>query len=254
MITLSYACCEKCKHTAATPCAKYVSCRIEGPLCHENEDCRRQRREQMARVTQPAEWPVKQILVCAGTGCASSGSVRLIEIVREEIAARGLDENVRVRSTGCHGFCEQGPIIVIEPDKTFYTKARPSDIREIIEKDVIGGAKVERMLYRDPATGEWAATYENVNFYAQQRRVVLANCGQINPERISQYMARDGYRGLEKALWSMTPEAVVEEVRRSGLRGRGGAGFPTGVKWDLCRRAEGQKKYVVCNADEGDPG
>jgi NADH-quinone oxidoreductase subunit F len=231
-----------------------VSCRISGPLCHDDEDCRRQRREQIARITHPAELPVKQILVCAGTGCASSGASRLIEIVREEIAARGLEDRARVRSTGCHGFCEQGPIVVIEPDKTFYTKVKPSDIREIMERDVVGGEKAERLLYRDPATGECAATYENVNFYARQQRIVLANCGQINPERSSQYFISGGYLGLEKALQTMTPAEVVETVRRSGLRGRGGAGFPTGVKWDLCRRAAGEKKYIVCNADEGDPG
>jgi NADH-quinone oxidoreductase subunit F len=231
-----------------------VRCRLSGPLCHDDEDCRRQRREQIARITNPAELPVKQILLCAGTGCASSGALRLMEIVREGIAARGLEERVRVRSTGCHGFCEQGPIVVIEPGKTFYTGVKPSDIREIMERDVVGGEKVERLLYRDPTTGEWAATYENVNFYARQQRIVLANCGQINPERISQYFISGGYGGLEKALQTMTPAEVVETVRRSGLRGRGGAGFPTGVKWDLCRRAAGEKKYIVCNADEGDPG
>jgi NADH-quinone oxidoreductase subunit F len=212
--------------------------------------CRQRREELKARTTNPA---VKQILVCAGTGCASSGSVRLLELIREEITTRQLEETVQVRSTGCHGFCEQGPIVVIEPDKTFYTKVKPSDIPEIMEKDVVGGEKVTRMLYRDPQTGEWAGTYENVNFYAKQTRIVLAKCGQINPERLSQYFAAGGYLGLEYAL-DMEPAAIIAEVKAAGVRGRGGAGFPTGLKWEFCRNAPGDKKYIVCNADEGDPG
>jgi NADH-quinone oxidoreductase subunit F len=196
----------------------------------------------------------KQILICTGTGCVSSGSQRLIELVREELVNNQLDELVRVRSTGCHGFCEQGPIVIIEPDKTFYTKVKPSDIPEIIATDIVGGKKVERLLYRDPVSGESAVTYETVNFYAKQNRIILNNCGQINPERISHYLARQGYQALEKVLHTMTPEEVIEEVRKAGLRGRGGAGFPTGLKWSFCRKAQGDKKYIICNADEGDPG
>lgn len=253
MQTLAYPCCDKCKHTASNPCEKYIGCRIEGPLCHDDPECRQKRQVLLAKMYNPPGM-TKQILICTGTGCVSSGSQRLIELVREELANRNLDETVRVRSTGCHGFCEQGPIVIIEPDKTFYTKVKSSDIQEIIETDIVGGKKVEKLLYRDPVSGESAGTYENVNFYAKQNRIILNNCGQINPERISHYMSKKGYQGLEKVLQTMEPAEVIEEVKRAGLRGRGGAGFPTGLKWSLCRNAEGDKKYVICNADEGDPG
>jgi len=253
MQTLAYPCCEKCNHSALTPCRDYIRCRIEGPLCHDDPACRQKRQELLANMHDP-EGLTKQILICTGTGCVSSGSQRLIELVREELVNNQLDELVRVRSTGCHGFCEQGPIVIIEPDKTFYTKVKPSDIPEIIATDIVGGKKVERLLYRDPVSGESAVTYETVNFYAKQNRIILNNCGQINPERISHYLARQGYQALEKVLHTMTPEEVIEEVRKAGLRGRGGAGFPTGLKWSFCRKAQGDKKYIICNADEGDPG
>lgn len=253
MQTLAYPCCEKCHHTPSNPCADYIKCRSEGPLCHDDSACRRRRQELMARMYDPAG-VTKQILVCTGTGCASSGSHRLIDLVRAELVKRKLDEIVRVRSTGCHGFCEQGPIIIIEPAKTFYTKVKSSDIQEIIEKDIVGGQKVERLLYHDPVSGESAVTYDSVNFYAKQNRIILNNCGQINPERISHYMARKGYQALEKVLHTMQPEEVIEEIKKSGLRGRGGAGFLTGIKWSLCQKAVGDKKYIICNADEGDPG
>jgi NADH-quinone oxidoreductase subunit F len=253
MQTLAYPCCEKCHHTPSNPCKNYINCRIQGPFCHDDEECRQKRQKLLARMHKPAGM-TKQILICTGTGCVSSGSPRLLELVRTELAKRGLEEIVRVRSTGCHGFCEQGPILIIEPDKTFYTKVKPSDIAEIIEIDIVGGQKVERLLYHDPISGESAITYDTVNFYAKQKRIILNNCGQINPERISHYMARNGYLALEKVLLNMKPEDVIEEIKRSGLRGRGGAGFPTGLKWDFCRKAQGDKKYVICNADEGDPG
>lgn len=253
MQTLAYPCCEKCNHSALTPCRDYIRCRIEGPLCHDDPACRQKRLELLANMHDP-EGLTKQILICTGTGCVSSGSQRLIELVREELVNNQLDELVRVRSTGCHGFCEQGPIVIIEPDKTFYTKVKPSDIPEIITSDIVGGKKVERLLYRDPVSGESAVTYETVNFYAKQNRIILNNCGQINPERISHYLAKQGYKALEKVLHTMKPEEVIEEVRKAGLRGRGGAGFPTGLKWSFCRKAKGDKKYIICNADEGDPG
>lgn len=254
MQTLAYPCCEKCHHTVLAPCEKYIRCRLEGPLCHDDEDCREKRRTLIAAMDDPAGIEVKQVLICTGTGCVSSGSQRLIELVRKELSERGLDEIVRVRSTGCHGFCEQGPIMIIEPDKTFYTKVKPSDIGEIVEKGIINGVKIDRLLYKDPVSGESAVSYETVNFYAKQNRIILNNCGHINPERISHYMAKKGYRALEKALHTMSPDQVIEEIKNSGLRGRGGAGFPTGLKWDLCRKAKGDKKYIICNADEGDPG
>lgn len=253
MQTLAYPCCEKCHHTPSDPCEKYIRCRTEGPLCHDDPECKRKRKDLLAKMHNPDK-TTKQILICTGTGCVSSGSQRLIDLVREELVQRNLDETVRVRSTGCHGFCEQGPIVIIEPDKTFYTKVKSTDIREIIEKDIIRDEKVERLLYRDPVSGESAVTYESVNFYAKQNRIVLNNCGQINPERISHYMSKKGYQALEKVLQTMEPDDIIEEMKKSGLRGRGGAGFPTGLKWSFCRKARGDKKYVICNADEGDPG
>ncbi len=254
MEALSHNCCEKCNHSVQTPCKDYVRCRTEGPLCHDDDDCRNERARLLAKMTNPADISMRQILICTGTGCASSGSNRLIELTREELAKRGLDENIQVRSTGCHGFCEQGPILIIEPEKTFYTKVKPSDIKDIIEKDVIGGEKVDRLLFKDPLSGETARTYESVNFYAKQNRIILSKCGLINPERVSQYFAHKGYSALEKVLHNMQPEEVIDEIKKSGLRGRGGAGFPTGLKWSFCRAAEGDKKYIICNADEGDPG
>ncbi len=253
MQTLAYPCCEKCNHTPLTPCRNYIHCRTEGPLCHDDPDCKQKRQDLLDKMYTPVGM-TKQILICTGTGCVSSGSQRLIELVREELVKRNLDEVVRVRSTGCHGFCEQGPILIIEPDKTFYTKVKPSDITEIIEADIVNGQKVERLLYCDPVSGQSAVTYENVNFYAKQNRIILNNCGQINPERISHYMAKKGYQALEKVLHTMEPDEVIEAVKKSGLRGRGGAGFPTGLKWSFCRKAHGDKKYIICNADEGDPG
>jgi len=253
MQTLAYPCCEKCKHSPLTPCTDYIQCRTEGPLCHVDPECTRKRQELLAKMYDP-EGMTRQILICTGTGCVSSGSQKLIELVRAELAERNLDETVRVRSTGCHGFCEQGPILIIEPEKTFYTKVKSSDISEIIQKDIVGGEKLDRLLYRDPVSGESAGTYETVNFYAKQKRIILNNCGQINPERISHYMSKKGYQALATVLHTMKPEEVIEEVKKSGLRGRGGAGFPTGRKWSSCRNAQGDKKYVICNADEGDPG
>lgn len=196
----------------------------------------------------------RQILVCTGTGCSSTGALSLIELLNNELEARGLDSQDIVVPTGCHGFCEQGPIVIIEPDKTFYTKVESADIQEIVDRDFIKGEKIDKLLYRDPVSGEACISYETVKFYTKQKRIVLRNCGQINPEKISHYISRDGYKALEKVLHTMTPEEVIEEVQKSGLRGRGGAGFPTGLKWSLCRQSQGDKKYLICNADEGDPG
>ena len=196
----------------------------------------------------------KQILICTGTGCSSTGALSLIELLNSELEARGLDSQDMVVPTGCHGFCEQGPIVIIEPDNTFYTKVAPTDIQEIVERDIIKGEKIDRLFYRDPTSDEACVTYEKVNFYAKQKRIILGNCGQINPEKISHYLSRNGYKALEKVLNTMTPQEVIEEVQKAGLRGRGGAGFPTGLKWNLCRQSKGDKKYLICNADEGDPG
>ena len=196
----------------------------------------------------------KWIAVCMGTGCTSSASVELGEALRKELDKHSLNGQVEVRRTGCFGFCEQGPIVVVYPGETFYTRVKPSDIKAIVEEHVLGGCLVNRLLYRDPATNAIADSWHKMSFYAKQKRIVLHNCGIIDPENIDHCLAREGYQALQEAVTGMTPEQVIEVVSKSGLRGRGGAGFPTGRKWATARQAPGTSKYVVCNADEGDPG
>ncbi len=192
------------------------------------------------------------IFVCQGTGCLSSGSDAVYEALRGQIAQQEISD-VEVDFTGCHGFCEQGPNVVVEPEGIFYTHVQPEDAAEIVSSHLRDGKPLERLFYRDPVTGKSIPYYSEINFYKKQQRVILRNCGQVNPEKIEHYIARGGYRALKKAF-SMTPEQVIEEVKKSGLRGRGGAGFSTGLKWEFCRKSPGDKKYVICNADEGDPG
>jgi NADH-quinone oxidoreductase subunit F len=192
------------------------------------------------------------IFICQGTGCISSGSEAVYNALKEEITRQGIS-HAEVDFTGCHGFCEQGPNVVIEPGGIFYTHVQAEDAPEIVTSHLRDGKPVERLFYHDPVTGEAIPRYSEINFYKKQQRVILRNCGQINPEKIEHYIDRGGYRALRKALL-MTPEQVIEEIKKSGLRGRGGAGFPTSRKWEFCRNAPGEKKYVICNADEGDPG
>jgi NADH-quinone oxidoreductase subunit F len=247
-------CCDKCTHEPQTPCRDFIKCRKAGPICHDDELCRQKRQNILSDIHLPEGSEKKNILICAGTGCTSSGSRKLVDVLKEELQKHGLSDKVKVTITGCHGFCEQGPLMIVEPDKTFYVRVQEQDVAEIVEQNLVGGQVVERLLYKDPTTGELAKTYETVPFYAKQQRLVLHNCGHINPEDVAEYIANDGYAGFVKALFEMTPEQVIEEVKKSGLRGRGGAGFPTGMKWGFVRQAPGNKKYVVCNADEGDPG
>ncbi len=197
---------------------------------------------------------LKTVFICRGTGCESSKSAELHEMLEKEVDKHGFESSVQVKKTGCHGFCQQGPIVSIEPEGTFYAMVQESDVSEIVESHVIGGAPVERLFYVEPNSGERIPKYDDIPFYANQHRIVLRNCGEIDPESIDDYIGRGGYEGLRRAITEMTPEQVVEEVIESGLRGRGGAGFPTGLKWKLGRNAPGSQKYVVCNADEGDPG
>jgi NADH:ubiquinone oxidoreductase subunit F (NADH-binding)/(2Fe-2S) ferredoxin/NAD-dependent dihydropyrimidine dehydrogenase PreA subunit len=174
--------------------------------------------------------------------------------LEEEIKLQGLAERVQVKKTGCHGFCEQGPIIVVEPEKIFYCQTKESDIKEIVESHLVGGKPVERLFYISPTTGKSIPKYDDIPFYSRQHRVIYRNCGHIDPENIDDYIAKGGYKGLRKALLEMTPDEIIKEVMDSGLRGRGGAGFPTGRKWKFTRDAAGDQKYVICNGDEGDPG
>ncbi|MCI7342986.1 MAG: NADH-quinone oxidoreductase subunit NuoF [Fusobacterium necrophorum] len=195
-----------------------------------------------------------KIYICGGTGCISSKSKRLKENIEAILASNHLENKVEVRLTGCFGFCEKGPIVKIMPDNTFYTEVNPRDAIEIVETHIIHGKKIERLLYQDPKTGEIVHDAENMNFYRKQERRVLRNCGLINPESIEDYLEEGGFLAIQKALTEMTPEQVIEEIQKAGLRGRGGGGFPTGNKWEIALKQAGEEKYIVCNADEGDPG
>ena len=194
----------------------------------------------------------KHILVCGGTGCTSSHSAKIIEKLNEQIKEKNI-ENVRVVRTGCFGLCARGPIMVIRPEDTFYAMATEDDVEEIIDKHIIKGEIVERLLCKD-VDGTVVKKLDELNFYKKQHRIVLKNCGLIDPENIDEYLAFDGYKALEKVLTKMTPDEVIKEVSDSGLRGRGGAGFPTGRKWQFAKNSVDDQKYVACNADEGDPG
>ncbi|MFQ5996924.1 MAG: NADH-ubiquinone oxidoreductase-F iron-sulfur binding region domain-containing protein [Dehalococcoidales bacterium] len=194
------------------------------------------------------------LLVCQGTGCISGGAEHVYTSLEKEIAQRQFNGNVRIKRTGCHGFCQRGPLVVVQPDGIFYSKVKPDDVQEIAKSLLSGGRPLERLFYRDPVSDSPIPKYRDIPFYQKQQRTVLRNCGNIDPEDIGDYLVVGGYQGLRKALLEMTPEQVIEEVKQSGLRGLGGAGFPAGRKWEACRRAQGDEKYVICNADEGDPG
>jgi NADH-quinone oxidoreductase subunit F len=195
----------------------------------------------------------RKVLVCQGTGCTSSRSEEIRSALEHEVNQAGLS-NIEVDFTGCHGFCQQGPIVVVEPEGVFYAHVKVEDATEIVHSHLKAGKRVERLFYHDPVTNEAIPTYHEINFYKKQTRLILRNCGHINPERIEDYIATGGYQALRKALLQMTAEGIINEVKKSGLRGRGGAGFPTGVKWEFCRKSPGEQKYMICNADEGDPG
>ena len=194
------------------------------------------------------------VLVCGGTGCVSSNSIQIVENLKKYLKENGIEDEVQVLKTGCFGFCEKGPIVKILPDNTFYVQVKPEDAEIIVKEHLIKGRKVERLLYKEPNTQTAIDDSKHMDFYKKQMRVALRNCGFIDPENIEEYIARDGYQALGKALTEMTPEQVIEEVKKSGLRGRGGGGFPTGLKWEFAYKNKSDQKYVVCNADEGDPG
>ena len=196
---------------------------------------------------------LRTIKFCHGTGCVSGKAFEIRAAMEKKVAELGL-KDVLVDFTGCHGFCQQGPIAVVEPEGVFYTHVTVNDVAEIAESHLRDSEAVARLFYRDPRTGEPVKYYRDINFYKKQQRLILRNIGHINPERIEDYVATGGYSALMKALFEMTPDQVIDEVKRSGLRGRGGAGFSTGTKWQLCRQAKGDQKYMICNADEGDPG
>ncbi|MFA7217694.1 MAG: NADH-quinone oxidoreductase subunit NuoF [Dehalococcoidales bacterium] len=193
------------------------------------------------------------IFICEGTGCVSGKSHEIRLALEQKIAEQGLS-NVKIDFTGCHGFCEQGPIAIIEPDDIFYTRLTVEDVDEIVQSHFIEGKPVERLFFKDPVSGKAIPLYKDINFYRKQQRIILRNCGHINPEKIEDYIEREGYNALKTVLGKMTPSQVIEEIKKSGLRGRGGAGFPTGMKWEFCQKEQSDIKYMICNADEGDPG
>lgn len=194
------------------------------------------------------------VLICGGTGCKSAGSKEVQLAFSRAIEAKGLSDEVMVVETGCHGFCEHGPLVIVYPEGTFYCQVKAEDVEEIVESHLFKGRIVERLLYHEPLTHESIPNYSEINFYKKQHRLVLENCGAINPEQIEEYIAVGGYEALAKAVTTMSPEDVIEEIKKSGLRGRGGGGFPTGMKWQFAKASISDKKYVICNADEGDPG
>ncbi|WP_294139742.1 NADH-quinone oxidoreductase subunit NuoF [uncultured Sanguibacteroides sp.] len=194
------------------------------------------------------------VLVCGGTGCRASASQHIIGKLEECLKDKNLEDEVQVIATGCFGFCEKGPIVKIMPDNTFYVQVKPEDAEEIVNEHIIKGRKVERLLYKDPEKKSAVSDSKHMGFYKKQLRIALRNCGFINPENIEEYIARDGYAALAKCLTEMTPQEVISEMKLSGLRGRGGGGFPTGMKWEFASKYQADQKYVVCNADEGDPG
>lgn len=194
------------------------------------------------------------VLVCGGTGCTSSNSEKIRQEFITQLDKHNLDKEVKVVTTGCFGLCAQGPIVIVYPEGAMYTMVRVEDVPEIVEEHLMKGRLVKRLMAGDKEAEDPSKSLENVDFFKRQVRVALRNCGVINPENIDEYIAYDGYKALAKALTEMKPEEVIAEIKKSGLRGRGGAGFPTGLKWELTAKAKGDQKYVACNADEGDPG
>ncbi|MDR2588418.1 MAG: NAD(P)H-dependent oxidoreductase subunit E [Spirochaetales bacterium] len=201
----------------------------------------------------PKRAPDIRVLVCGGTACESSRSDQIFENLKAECKACGIGEKVQVIKTGCFGFCEKGPIVKTLPDESFYVEVKPEDAKEIVEKHLKGGQQVERLLYKGEGS-KTITSVEDIPFYKKQMRVVLRNCGVINPEDINEYIDNGGYKALSKVLFEISPDQVIEELKKSGIRGRGGAGFPTWMKWNFSKGVEDSPKYIVCNADEGDPG
>lgn len=197
---------------------------------------------------------IPSIMVCGGTGCLALAAEDVVMAFEKVIKEHEIEARVELKTTGCPGFCEQGPLVVVHPRRIFYTKVKPKDAKDIISKTIINDEIIDRLLFEDPVSGDKIIYETEVPFYKEQKRVLLKDSGVIDPREIDDHIAVGGYRALAKALFEMTPEQIIEEVKLAGLRGRGGAGFPTGVKWELCRAEPSEQKYIICNADEGDPG
>ncbi len=209
---------------------------------------------QKALSEKAASAHVSQLLICGGTGCHATGSIKVIDAIREEIRKQGLTDKYEVVETGCNGFCAMGPILVVHPEGVFYQKLKADDVPTLVQEHLIDGKHVEKLLYKDPNTKKRIPLQDDIPFFSHQMPRVLRNKGLIDPESIDDYIRRDGYQGTAKALLEMAPEEIIAEVKTSGLRGRGGAGFPTGLKWEFASKSPSEVKFVLCNADEGDPG
>ncbi|MEE9191474.1 MAG: NAD(P)H-dependent oxidoreductase subunit E, partial [Candidatus Aerophobetes bacterium] len=194
------------------------------------------------------------LMLCAGTGCVSNRSLKIEESLEKELKKHKLEEEILIVRTGCNGFCAQGPIMVAHPGQIFYQMLTQKDIPHLVEEHFLKGRPVKELMYTPPEEKAPVPKMGDIGFFREQRLIALRNRGLIDPERIEEYIARGGYTGLAKALTSMRPDEIIKEIKDSGLRGRGGAGFPTGRKWEFTAKAEGEEKYIICNADEGDPG
>ena len=194
------------------------------------------------------------LMLCGGTGCIAGGSLKIKDALIEELKKHKLQDEISVVLTGCNGFCAQGPLLIIHPEDTFYEKLKPEDIPFLIEEHFIKGRPVEKFMYREPKKRSAVPSINEIPFFKFQVLRALRNKGLVDPESIDEYIARDGYMAAGRVLLEMTPEQVIKEVKDSGIRGRGGAGFPTGLKWEFCSKAKGDQKYILCNGDEGDPG
>ena len=223
-------------------------------LLEKNENYKKLISIRVNSKNKPLDTDEKHILICGGTGCKSSNADKILSELNNNIEKYGLGDKVKVIMAGCFGFCAKGPIVKIEPDDTFYVQVNPNDAEEIIKSHIIEGKIVERLLFTDPSDGKKIKSQHNIPFYKKQMRIALRNCGVINPENIKEYIAADGYKALGNVLTNYEPIEVINEIIKSGLRGRGGGGFPTGVKWKLARESKNDVKYIICNADEGDPG
>jgi NADH:ubiquinone oxidoreductase subunit F (NADH-binding)/NADH:ubiquinone oxidoreductase subunit E/NAD-dependent dihydropyrimidine dehydrogenase PreA subunit len=242
-------CCDKCRTRPGTPCPNFLLCRLEGISCHDDPSCVSYRDELRRLVEHSSARFIATVYLCKGLTCDASGEASVYRSFLEEVEARGLSGKIEFVETGCQGLCEVGPIVQLKPLEAFYCRVKPGDVAEVVGQHILGGQIVERLLF---APGH--VTEGSIPFYARQERRVLSNCGRIDPENIDEYIARGGYRALYRALKEMTPEQVIAEVSAAGLRGRGGGGFPTGTKWQIARGQADAERYLVCNADEGDPG
>jgi NADH-quinone oxidoreductase subunit F len=225
---------------------------VEGKMNRlESQKDLERHREQLKKQRDPQR-PL--ISLCAGSGCGAYGTDEVKDALEREISQNGLKERVEIKVTGCHGFCEKGPVMVIHPEGTFYSQVKVADVPEIVAETLVNKQLVDRLLYKDPVSKQKVSKESEVPFYSHQHRLIFGNNGLIDPTNIDDYIAMEGYSALAEALFSMSPEEIIETIKESGLRGRGGGGFPTGIKWASCRKAHGEPRYVMCNADEGDPG